>query len=311
MGHMRTRLVIIVCLGFFLQCICDAQVSSPPPSKWKTFAPLEGALIGSKLKLSHNSPEKVQNELFDSNLIRLIAKSYGLSDTDIATIRVAQAAWSTNLVGIYQIGKSEKAFEIMSGQLRNYLRAREEGHTKEFLLSALTNRMELSKISDPYLRAIAKEEPLIPVHLLKKLQSGTSTNKAGEVKTRTTTIEIINGKSITNETTHIPKVDEISRWAKYYLVDGEIGWEYFVRFEADGTFEGSREGRCDAKEFDPRFQQIIKDVEEEAHVEMKKDGSFGKLGSVHTFWNLKKEKLKAKGIEWRSPAELNPDTIYD
>ena len=29
------------------------------------------------------------------------------------------------------------------------------------------------------------------------------------------------------------------------------------------------------------------------------------------FWPRKKEKLKEKGIEWRSPAELNPYDDYD
>jgi hypothetical protein len=47
------------------------------------------------------------------------------------------------------------------------------------------------------------------------------------------------------------------------------------------------------------------------HAEMKRKGSFGKFGSVHEFWGLKQEKLKAKGIKWRSPAELNPNTNYD
>jgi hypothetical protein len=44
---------------------------------------------------------------------------------------------------------------------------------------------------------------------------------------------------------------------------------------------------------------------------MKQDGNFGQLGSIHIFWRLKKEKLQAKGIEWQSPGELNPNSKYD
>jgi len=56
---------------------------------------------------------------------------------------------------------------------------------------------------------------------------------------------------------------------------------------------------------------MIKDVEDEVDGEMKRNGSFGRFGSVHTFWRLKKVKLKARGVEWWSPSELNPNAIYD
>ena len=44
---------------------------------------------------------------------------------------------------------------------------------------------------------------------------------------------------------------------------------------------------------------------------MKRAGDYGQFGSCHTFWHLKKEKLKVKGINWRSPSELNPNTCFD
>jgi hypothetical protein len=94
-------------------------------------------------------------------------------------------------------------------------------------------------------------------------------------------------------------------------VDGQLAWIYQLRFKENGTLEDVSEERCDAKEFDPKYEKIIKDVDQEITSEMKKNGTYGKLGSVHTFWSLKEEKLKAKGIKWLSPRELNPNIIYD
>ena len=69
--------------------------------------------------------------------------------------------------------------------------------------------------------------------------------------------------------------------------------------------------KYDAKEFDPKYMNTIKDVEDRVHAEMKRNGTFGQFGSVHTFWELKQEYLKAKDIIWHSPEELNPNTRYD
>ena len=95
------------------------------------------------------------------------------------------------------------------------------------------------------------------------------------------------------------------------MVDGEIAWRYYVKFKADGLLDYVSDSRCDAKEYDPKYQEMIKDVEDVVQGEMKRDGHLGKFGSVHLFWHLKKEKLKARGVEWRSPSELNPNVHYD
>jgi hypothetical protein len=146
---------------------------------------------------------------------------------------------------------------------------------------------------------------------VRKAESGTSTNKAGTVVSRTTSITTVNGKTVTNETVHIPKVDEVCRWVAYTVVDGEVAWRYFLMFKADGSLDYEHDSKCDAKDYEPQYQRTIKTVEDEVDAEMKKVGSYGKFGSVHTFWHLKKQKLKARGIEWRSPSELNPNTNYD
>ena len=310
LGGMNARLTTIVCVGFVLRCICSAQVSSTPLRNWKSAALIDPGFGFSRLKLSHNSPEVIRQEILNTNTVRLIAASTGLTDADLATVQVAQEP-GYSWVQVYQLGNSERAFEVLIEQLSSYVRAREEGHTRAFVLAALANRAAPSTISDRDLRAIATNRALLPVSWLKRAESGTSTNKAGRVASRTIWTTVVNGRTVTNQTTHIPKVDEVCRWVSYTLVDGEVAWRYSVKFKGDGSLDYVHDSRGDAKEYDPKYQKVIKEVEDEAHAEMKRDGSFGRFGSVHTFWHLKKVKLKAKGIEWRSPAELNSNTNYD
>jgi hypothetical protein len=262
------------------------------------------------VELSHNSPQVVRQEILDTNTIHLIAKSSGVSEEDLATMRVAEDP-AFKGVWLYQVGGSQRAFKVLSEHLRNYMGGRAGGHTRAFLLAALTNRATPSAISDPGLRAIATNRPSVPVSWLRKEDSGTSTNKAGQLVSRSLSMTIVDGKAVTNETTHIPSVDEVCQWAMYTLVDGEIAWEYLVKFKADGTLDDIREAAFDAKELDPKYQKMIKAVETEVQAEMKRNASSGGFNPARNFWHLKKEKLKARGVEWRSPSELNPDTRYD
>ena len=135
--------------------------------------------------------------------------------------------------------------------------------------------------------------------------------RSASASSRTISVEVVNGKTVTNETIHIPKVDEVCHWDLYTLIDGEVAWQYLVRFKANGSLDYITDSRCDAKEYDPKFAKVIKEVEDEVHAEMKRNGTLGQFGSVHSFWWLKKEKLKARGIDWRSPSELNPNISYD
>ncbi|HWI55735.1 MAG TPA: hypothetical protein VNZ22_00810 [Bacillota bacterium] len=198
----------------------------------------------------------------------------------------------------------------MSERLQAYVRSREEGHTREFFLAAITNSATPSSKVDRDMKALLAAHPLLPPSWLKKVESGTITNKAGQAARRTTTTTLINGKEVTREQVHVPKVDEVCRWVAYQLTDGEIAWRYTVQFKADGSLDYVRESRYDAKDYDPEYQKIIKEVESEVTAQMTKTGNDG-LGSSLTFWLLKKEKLRLKGINWRSPAELNPNTSFD
>jgi len=35
------------------------------------------------------------------------------------------------------------------------------------------------------------------------------------------------------------------------------------------------------------------------------------MGRCHIYWEKKKELLRRRGIDWKTPAEMNPDTLFD
>lgn len=70
----------------------------------------------------------------------------------------------------------------------------------------------------------------------------------------------------------------------------------------------------DPKEKDPKYRDIIKKADKEAEETLKKKfpETEKQLGYCHLFWQEKKRILKEKyNIEWYSPDELNPLTLYD
>lgn len=303
------RILSVLSAALILAPGCSGD-SSAPPRFWKEATPLNFGAGISRVKVSHNSPEAIRRELLDPTMLRLIAKASGLSERDLRTVKVAQES-TLGWVSLYRTGGSEKAYKLLSEKLGDYVRAREDGHTKEFLLAAITNATAQSSITDIDLKALLVNQPLLLASWLKRADSGTITNKAGEVASRTITTKTINGKEVSRETVHIPKVDEVCRWVSYRASDGEIGWQYVVKFKADGVVDYIRESRCDAKEYDTKYRGLIRQVNHEVEATMKKAGSYGQFGSCHTFWHLKKDKLREKGIAWRSPADLNPNTNYD
>ncbi|HXF09618.1 MAG TPA: hypothetical protein VN625_02460, partial [Desulfuromonadaceae bacterium] len=161
------------------------------------------------------------------------------------------------------------------------------------------------------LRILMTSQPWVAVSLLKQESTGTYTNKAGEITSITRTTTTVNGKEQTTSVTNTPRTDEIMRWVSYTVADETIAWRYFCVFGQDNRLDNVHDERFDAVELDPKYFKSIKSVEREVEAQMKKDGTYGQFGSVHTFWRLKQEKLKAKGIPWRSPTELNPLTNYD
>ncbi len=71
----------------------------------------------------------------------------------------------------------------------------------------------------------------------------------------------------------------------------------------------------DPIESDPRYAEILAEAEAEAEAEAQRElrqmGIDG-LGACHYRWGVKKRFLKKKyGIDWKSPAELNPGVCFD
>jgi hypothetical protein len=293
-----------------LCCAIPGHVASTGPEKWTSAQHLDLGFGYPQLRLSHNMPELIRQELLDTNTVHLVARFAGITGAELSAIEVAPSR-DRGCVRLYPLGRSDKALMVLSEHLRRYIRVREEGHTREFALAVFAHRVQASSISDPHLRVLATNQAPLPLSWVRRAESGTTTNKAGTIVSRTTSTAIVGGKTVTNETAHVPKVDEVCRWTSYTVVDGEVAWRFFMKFKADGSLDYVYDSRYDAKEYDPKCQKIIKTVEAEVHAEMKKDGSYGKVGSVHDFWHLKREKLKARGFQWRSPSELNLNTNYD
>ncbi len=69
--------------------------------------------------------------------------------------------------------------------------------------------------------------------------------------------------------------------------------------------------RDDAKNYDPRYEPVIREVREEVEAEMKEKGTYGQFGSGYLFGEEIKKRLKTRGIDWHSMHDLNPDIIFD
>lgn len=55
--------------------------------------------------------------------------------------------------------------------------------------------------------------------------------------------------------------------------------------------------------------EVLKEVDAQLE-ETFKDYPRG-MGFCHIYWTYKKKYLADRGYEWESPADQNPDTIYD
>jgi hypothetical protein len=72
--------------------------------------------------------------------------------------------------------------------------------------------------------------------------------------------------------------------------------------------------RYDPIEDDPRMKPIFAAAEQETRQEIANDPPEWKrmMGYCHRVWGVKKGILKKKyGIEWRTPAEMNPNVAFD
>jgi hypothetical protein len=87
------------------------------------------------------------------------------------------------------------------------------------------------------------------------------------------------------------------------IIDGPIAWQ--LGQSASGM-------RFDAQEFDPKLSATFKAAEVEAEANLTRNGTTKGLGYCHVFWQEKQRILRTKhAIKWHTPAELNPNAIFD
>ena len=77
---------------------------------------------------------------------------------------------------------------------------------------------------------------------------------------------------------------QIACQVNYVIIDGDIAWRYPVLYFEDSSFEECfwDSGRCDAKEYDPKFKDIIEEVNQKVNERMKRENIRG-IGSIHAF----------------------------
>ena len=152
------------------------------------------------------------------------------------------------------------------------------------------------------LRILLREYPGIPVKRLRKVWELTDANSGFTEHWIPYSCPDISDTNSGYKIRWGPMVRPVS----YYLIDGEIAWTYRFFYASNPlqTTSVFRE-KVDAKEFDPKYREIIKEAEIETALKMQKERVRG-IHSIVVFWSWKKEYLKQKGIDWKSPRDLSP-----
>lgn len=74
--------------------------------------------------------------------------------------------------------------------------------------------------------------------------------------------------------------------------------------------EKSRFLKYDPVEDTPEYKAIEEQVEREIQDELR-DEPQGYMGFCFRYWTVKRDVLARRGIEWRSPAIMNPRVLFD
>lgn len=68
----------------------------------------------------------------------------------------------------------------------------------------------------------------------------------------------------------------------------------------------------DPVEDDPRYAEVFRKIDAEVQEALANHPQRGSMGFVHLVWETKKRILLQKyGIDWKTPAELNPQVMFD
>jgi hypothetical protein len=280
-----------------------AQVLPQPPKEWISRRPIvesAGSHRSSSNFLSVSSQE-LQTELLDTNVLALIEKHVGITADDASNVVIAPEFGD---VWFYLLkDQSREAYYALGIYLMEYSKARLDGHTKECLYAALTNQAPFTNITDPDLRDLATNLIVLPPTWFRRNEADSITNFPPNKQ------RIV--KSYQGVFSQSTSIVEIIRSIAFDMVDGWVAWRYAVEYSRDGKLFDVSQGKADAKELDPNFKAVLEDVDKSVEAEMRRSGNFGKFGSIHSFWRLKKKKLKERGIDWMSPEELSSGMIFD
>ena len=68
----------------------------------------------------------------------------------------------------------------------------------------------------------------------------------------------------------------------------------------------------DPVEDDPQYADVFRKINDEVNEALAEHPKKGSMGFVHIIWEMKKQILKQKyGVNWKTPAELNPQVMFD
>ena len=133
-------------------CGCDPQPVGKPPFFSSSFASLGMFEAHRSLDLLYNKSEAIRKELLDPRLVTLMAKSRGFSKKQLASVRIAPTP-GYDWVTLYQVGRSEVAFDALREDLEAYIRAWRGGHSCE----AANRAVEFKKRTPRRSRMAAKK----------------------------------------------------------------------------------------------------------------------------------------------------------
>jgi len=252
--------------------------------------------------VNSNSLERVAEEVRNKATLDAIASFRALTPVAIGAFQVLAEAHKESVVLRQEAGPQD-TFNMVKQDLTWYIRERADGHSQAFLLGTLTNREWRLDNLDSDLDTLVTQYPMLPTALLRRWQTGGYTNGAGSESQIVWQITNTNGEWHSGAHTNFRQSDEVVRWTSYALVDGDVAWIYQIRHPGYGA--SADVCKVDAKEVDPKFHDLILSVEKETLADLKEQGLIGR-GFGWRFDRLKKEKLKLRGVLWRSPAELNP-----
>ena len=102
-----------------------------------------------------------------------------------------------------------------------------------------------------------------------------------------------------------------TNYTTYMILDGEIAWTYLITRKNDRSLLFCDVDLIDSQEVLPQHRAAFEEVEKQVEGEMRTDGTWGTFGSCHRLWDRKKELLNQRGIDWRTPKNLHPGTLYD